>query len=101
MVKQNSKKTASLVKNNNRRRKNTKKHTIAYGKAELKDDHIAGDKIHRLIWLKQNLLLTTILVKSKQSCQVKQTLMFKSRKADWVTGENQPITETEGVKQQI
>ena len=45
MVKQNSKKTALLVKNNNRRRrKNTKKHTIAYGKAELKDDHIVGDK---------------------------------------------------------
>ena len=43
MVKQNSKKTASLVKNNNRR-KHIKKHTIAYGKAKLKDDHIVGDK---------------------------------------------------------
>lgn len=43
MVKQNSKKIASLVKNNNRRRKNKQK-TIAYGKAELRDDHIIGDK---------------------------------------------------------
>ena len=44
MVKQNSKKTASLVKKKEKKQKKKKKKTIAQGLPELKDDHIIGDK---------------------------------------------------------
>lgn len=100
MVKQNSKKTASLVKKKKTEEEKEKKQSLrVYQNSKMTTSLVT--KTHTLVWLKENLLLTTILVKRRQSCQVKQTLTFKSRKADWVTGEDQPITESDGVKQQI